>query len=116
MLVTRYSYEVYRTWRDYSQELYALWVDQPLEGLLQVIILIIAWTHGSIGLYYWLRLRSFFPRIRALLLPVAVLLPVLALLGFAQGSRKVAELSQDAQWRAETLNVDAMVRRRCPRR
>jgi adenylate cyclase len=108
VLVTRYSHEVYGTWRGYSQELYVLWVDQPLKGLLQVVILIIAWVHGSIGLYYWLRLRPFFPRVRALLQLVAVLLPVLALLGFAQGSRRVAELSQDGQWRAETLNVDAM--------
>ena len=39
-------------------------------------------THGSIGVYYWLRLKKPFRTIAPVLFAVAVLLPILALLGF----------------------------------
>ena len=54
-------------------------------------VLIIAWVHGSIGLYFWLRMKAFFRRAAPFLLAAAVLVPTLALLGFYQGGR--ADLS-----------------------
>ena len=71
---------------------------------MQVTVLLVAWIHGCIGIYLWLRLRSFFPRIAPLLLVGAVMLPSLALLGFYQQGRVVLQLAQQpgqvAEWRS----------------
>ena len=57
---------------------------RPDLGVLQAMLLLVAWIHGCIGVYFWLRLKRFFPRMAPVLLGLAVLLPVLALLGFYQ--------------------------------
>ena len=63
------------------------------------ILLIVAWVHGCIGIYFWLRLKPFFIRAAPYLLAAAVLIPTLALLGIYQGGRSVAADSEDGEWR-----------------
>jgi adenylate cyclase len=75
---------------DYEFVLRALWVTTPMVGLKQVVATIVIWTHGCLGLYFWLRFRPWYPRAAPWLLVAAVLVPVLALLGFADGGRSVA--------------------------
>ena len=70
-------------------------------------MLIIAWVHGCIGLYFWLRMKAFFKRAAPFLLAAAVLIPTLALLGFYQGGRTVVADSDDAEWRADNLSPRA---------
>ncbi|MGT2491771.1 hypothetical protein ACU4GD_17675 [Cupriavidus basilensis] len=60
----------------------------------------VAWLHGCYGIWFWLRLKPWFGAWRSVLLSAAVLLPVLALLGFLQGGREVIALAQDPVWRA----------------
>jgi adenylate cyclase len=87
----------------YPQVLYAFWVARPYKIWLMSGVLIIAWVHGSIGLYFWLRMKAFFRRAAPFLLAAAVLVPTLALLGFYQGGRAVAAASQNEDWRANNL-------------
>jgi adenylate cyclase len=101
---TRISLAAYATQKGYAQELYSFWVSAPLFGGLQVLVLIVAWVHGCIGLYQWLRLKPMFGRWMPFLFCAAVLLPVLALLGFFQAGRTVLSLAQDPAWRAANLN------------
>ncbi len=88
----------------YPQELYAFWVSYPFKGVQITLVLLIAWIHGCIGLFFWLRIKAFFKRAAPFLLAAAVLIPTLALLGFYQGGRAVAALSQDASWQANNLS------------
>ena len=88
----------------YPQQLYAFWVARPYKTWLMSAVLIIAWVHGSIGLYFWLRMKAFFKRAAPFLLAAAVLVPTLALLGFYQGGRAVAAASQNKDWRANNLS------------
>ncbi len=74
---------------DYQFVLRALWIDTPIIGLKQVVATIVIWVHGCLGLYFWLRYRQGYPRAAPWLLVAAVLVPVLALLGFADGGRAV---------------------------
>ena len=104
LFATRISLAVYATEKGYAQELYSFWVNAPRMGVLQVSVLIVAWTHGCIGLYQWLRLKPMFGRWMPYLFCGAVLLPVLALLGFFQGGRTLLSLAQDPAWRAANLN------------
>ena len=65
-------------------------------------VMTIAWVHGCIGLYLWLRMKAFFKRAAPFLLAAAVLIPTLAMLGFYQGGRKVID-DDSREWRAENL-------------
>jgi len=87
----------------YPQELFLFWVSSHTRLWLMLAVLVIAWVHGCIGLYFWLRMKAFFKRAAPFLLAAAVLIPTLALLGVYQGGRSVAD-SDDADWRAANLS------------
>jgi adenylate cyclase len=103
LVVTRLDLAIYGTEKGYAQELYAFWVASPLWGSVQVLLLIVAWIHGCVGVYFWLRLKTFFPRYAPIMLAAASLLPVLALLGFLQGGRTILTLANERTWRAANL-------------
>jgi adenylate cyclase len=90
----------------YPQVLYGYWLVLPYRIWLTLAALIIAWIHGSIGLYFWLRMKAFFKPAAPFLLAAAVLVPTLALLGLYQGGRSVVEDSASAEWRAANLGQD----------
>lgn len=88
----------------YPQVIYYEWVNRPYLHWVQFALLLVAWTHGCIGLYFWLRLKGFFRKAAPYLLAAAVLIPTLALLGLVQGAREVTALSENPQWRATNLS------------
>src|SRR5947199_5528315 len=90
----------------YPQVFYAYWVVWPYKMWLMFFVLIVAWVHGCIGLYFWLRMRAFFKSAGPFLLAAAVLIPTLAMLGLYQGGRSVVEDSASPEWRAENLSAD----------
>src|SRR5215472_12341468 len=87
----------------YAGVLYSFWVSRPYMHWVQFALLLVAWTHGCIGLYFWLRLKGFFRRAAPYLLAAAVLIPTLALLGVVQGAREVIALSTSPEWRANNI-------------
>ena len=87
----------------YPQELYLFFVAAPGRLWLMTTLLVIAWVHGCIGIYFWLRLKPFFARAAPYLLAAAVLIPTLALLGIYQGGRSVATEADDDEWRTHNL-------------
>jgi len=88
----------------YPQELYGFLVVWPYKIWMMTAVLVIAWIHGSIGLYFWLRMKAFYKRAAPFLLAAAVLVPTLALLGLYQSGRSVIEDSDSAQWKADNLS------------
>src|ERR1700722_467290 len=44
----------------YPQVFYADWVVWPHKMWLMFAVLIVAWVHASIGLYFWLRMKAFY--------------------------------------------------------
>ncbi len=100
LAVTRIAFATYGLNKGYAQELYSFWIASPPLGDVQIALLIVAWLHGCLGIAFWLRLKPWFARVRAPLLSIAVLLPVLALLGYLQAGRQVVALAHDPAWRA----------------
>lgn len=92
----------------YPQVLYAYWVERPAMLWAQFGLLLVAWCHGCIGLYFWLRLKRFFARASPYLLVTATLIPTLALLGLIQGGREVVQLAQQPEWYAANLAAPAL--------
>jgi adenylate cyclase len=90
--------------RLYPQILFLYWIWAPWRIWMMLAVMTIAWVHGCIGLYLWLRMRAFFRRAAPFLLAAAVLVPTLAMLGFYQSGRMVIDLDSE-EWRAETQST-----------
>lgn len=100
----RLAYDLFANEKYYSQVL-ALYVSTHQHMFaLQFLVLIVAWTHGCIGLYFWFRLRPLFQKFAPVLLAIAVLLPAAAALGAYQGAKTAQQLYQSEQWRAQNLS------------
>jgi adenylate cyclase len=89
----RYVYSAFNVTRRYDAVLTVYFSFVPFWGWRQVTVLLVAWTHGCLGVHYWLRARSAYHKFAPVVLTFATLLPVLALLGIWQGTRQVL-----AQW------------------
>jgi adenylate cyclase len=100
LAVTRVAFTAFGLNKGYAQELYSFWIASPTLGWIQLTLLVVAWLHGCLGIAFWLRVKPWFPPLRPALLAVAILLPVLALLGYLQAGRAVVALAQDPVWRA----------------
>src|SRR3954467_7795809 len=88
----------------YAQVFYAYWVAWPYKIFQMFAVLLIAWIHGCIGLYFWLRMKAFYKRAAAFLLAAAVLAPTPATLGRYQAGRTVVAVSEGGQWKADNLS------------
>jgi len=88
---------------NYASTLFYFWGQRPDQIVVQLILMTVAWTHACIGLYFWLRLKSFFAWAAPFLLVFATLLPVLAMIGADRGGREVVELADEQAWRQQNL-------------
>ena len=108
VVATRIGYELVDAIDAYTRLVLVYWQLRPDLGLKQEAALVVTWVHGCIGLHFWLRLRRWYPRWAPALAALALLLPVLAFLGFAEAGREVAAQAREASWVKlvmETTNV-----------
>src|SRR6201987_127565 len=85
---------------DYGYVLAVYWRYAPLFALQQLLVVVIVWIHGAIGLYSTLVLKPAWPRLAPVVIPILFAIPILALLGFAHaGERVLARLASDPDWR-----------------
>ena len=90
IVATRIVHDVYGYHDTYKAIVHSLWLTAPANGLRQSFLLIIVWVHGCIGVHFWLRYRPWYTAVGPVLLSFAIVLPVLALLGFAAMGKTVA--------------------------
>ncbi|MBW9113284.1 adenylate/guanylate cyclase domain-containing protein [Rhizobium cauense] len=88
---TRIAHTLFHYRDDYETIVRLLWITSPGSGWRQIVALLAVWIHGCIGLHFWLRYRPWYDSVAALLLAVAILLPVLGILGFIEMGRTIAE-------------------------
>lgn len=89
---TRIAYVFFNVNDTYLYELARLWPDR---GFLQSLLLVLVWSHGCIGLHFWLRLSDRYNALRPVLWPIAALVPVLGIAGFAVSGQLTAEIMSD---------------------
>ncbi|GAB1717286.1 MAG: hypothetical protein NTAFB05_23280 [Nitrobacter sp.] len=89
---TRVAHAVFGANDIYLYELVRLWPDG---AILQSTLLVLVWLHGCIGIHYWLRLSDSYSRFAPFLLIGALLLPVLALSGFAVAGMRATDIMSD---------------------
>jgi adenylate cyclase len=87
----------------YARLLWNYFVLSPWHGYQQMVVLVVAWAHAMLGLHFWLRIRPWYARVEAPALAVAVLIPVLSLLGMIEAGRQVVALAADPNWTREAF-------------
>jgi len=106
VVVTRISDSFSHT--DVGYYAYLLWVyfvRSPDHGFVQMLVLVVAWGHAMIGLHFWLRVRAWYARLQSAALIVAVLVPVLSLLGAIEAGRQVMALAVDPNWIGDRITL-----------
>ena len=81
---------------NFAMEVRTFWIKAPAKGVQQSVLLVVAWLHACLGLWFWLRTKAWFPQASATLFTAAVLVPVLALLGLAEAGKQLAALPPPA--------------------
>src|SRR5258708_6740381 len=105
-ITTRFAFEAYGAQPDYARIVWMLWHSNR-EGR-QMALLVPGWLHGCLGLNFAFGRRAWFQRLRMILFGVALLLPVLATLGFLEMLKEVSILAQDPAWfSTDVLSLDA---------
>src|SRR6187551_2446998 len=97
---TRVAQSILGTEPSYRSVVSGIW-NNPIALVRHPALVVIVWTHLAIGLHFWLRLRRWYRKALPILYPIAIVVPVLALLGlFGTGVRLAAEP------RAQTVFAD----------
>ena len=78
----------------YRAVLHRLWPDK---AVLQSVLMLLVWTHGIIGIHFTLRSRDAYRYWRDPFLLGSVLIPLLALIGFAVAAREVQHMGMPAE-------------------
>jgi adenylate cyclase len=89
----------------YAYLLWVYFVRSPEYGFVQMLVLVVAWGHAMIGLHFWLKVRPWYARLQPTALVVAVLVPVISLLGAIEAGRQVTALAADPNWIHERITL-----------
>jgi adenylate cyclase len=103
ILGTRLAHAAFSVEDTYTYVLLVYFVFSPVLLAKQVLVVLVAWLHGCIGMHYWLRLKRWYPRAVPALYGAALIVPVLALIGFFDGGRAVMRLAADPAWLDQAL-------------
>ncbi len=87
----------------YAYLLWVYFVQSPSHGAWQLVVLVVAWAHAMVGLHFWFRVRPWYTRLQATALVIAVLIPVLSVLGTIEAGRQVIALAADPNWTQEAF-------------
>jgi adenylate cyclase len=99
----RVGFELYGLHPDYHRIVWALWASDG-EGR-QLALLAPGWLHGCLGLNFAFGRRPLYRRLRPVLFGIALLLPVLAALGFLAMGRELALLGADRSWLEANVSI-----------
>lgn len=100
IVATRMRSEFFGIEVTYVQEIVTFWND-PFRGWRQIVLLVVVWLHMTMGLHYWLRLKTWYPTALPYLYMAAVLVPVLALLSYWRVGLELTPQMASPEWMAK---------------
>lgn len=100
---TRYMTEFAGVNDVYGVTLQHLW---PSKAYSQIVLLLVVWMHGIIGINYSMRLQPWYPRVRETFLIISVIIPVVAIAGYVAAGREAVVLANpDVRWSEQQVGV-----------
>lgn len=103
VVATRWASDAYGLSPTYPRIVYNLFVSDN-EGR-QIALLVPGWLHGCLGVWYAFKRHEAVMRLKLPLFAFALLVPVLAGLGFVSMGREVEDLARDPGWVATYAEV-----------
>ncbi len=103
VLGTRIVQEFFGTNDSFTYVQIVYFVVDPVSGIRQVAVLLVAWIHACLGIHFWLRFKTGYRRWFWAAYSLALLVPVLALLGLWSGGQEVLRQTTDPTWLDATL-------------
>jgi adenylate cyclase len=85
---TRFNWLLFDHDINYKRLVGVMWAD-PYTALRQSVLLLIVWTHFCFGIHYWLRIQRWYAGAQPVLFAAALLIPSLALAGFAAAGNEL---------------------------
>lgn len=101
IIFTRAAHEIFDVNDRYEYLIGLIWGSSSARN--QSLLLLIVWTHGCIGLHFWLNSTRWWRRNTAWLSALAALVPGFALAGFLVEGRRVSAALGNAETRAPLL-------------
>jgi adenylate cyclase len=95
-------HEVFGVTHHYARVSLSMWGDVATPTQ-QAVLTIVVWIHFALGIHFWLRVKRWYPRVQMMLQAFALLIPILALIGFTRAGQQVAVLRNDEVWRTTML-------------
>lgn len=103
-LNTRLAYELFGQDDSYHLELAIFFILKPELIYQQMLLLLVVWVHGCIGLHQWLRLKPSYRHVQWFAFAVALLLPAAALSGIWVAGRDIIHLASESAWLEQQLS------------
>jgi adenylate cyclase len=104
LVSTRIAEHVMDVTSAYSTVLIVQWLMFPWLGAVQMLAVLIVWTHACIGIHFWLRTKTWYPEWREYLFTFALLLPALALAGYITAGNQILRQAKAANYVQSTLD------------
>lgn len=79
----------------YKGLLHYFWIQNPFEGLRQILVLVVLWVHGAVGILTFFRLQNWWAKLGPFVNPLIVIVPVSSLLGFVEAGKEVISSNPD---------------------
>ena len=87
----------------YEYVLAVFWHFSPAKGWLQVVLLVVAWSHASISIHHWLKVKPWYPAWQVHLYGIALIIPVAATMGYIAGGYEVLDKLKNPLWLIQML-------------
>lgn len=88
---------------NYEYVLAVFWHFAPVQGWLQVVLLVVTWTHAVVGIHNWLKVKPWYTTWQPHLYGLALLIPVMAIMGYVSGGFEVLEKLKNPLWLIQML-------------
>ena len=88
---------------NYEYVLAVFWHFAPIQGWLQVVLLVVTWTHAVFGIHNWLKVKPWYPLWQPHLYGLALLIPTMAIMGYVSGGFEVLEKLKNPLWLIQML-------------
>ena len=88
---------------NYEYVLAVFWHFSPIQGWLQVVLLVVTWTHAVVGIHNWLKVKPWYTTWQSHLYGLALLIPAMAIMGYVSGGYEVLEKLKNPLWLIQML-------------
>ena len=102
---TRGLVEIFGIKSGYAFEMLFLWVFMPAFLYSQIMLILLSWVHGCLGLHAWLRLKPGYQRYQSVVIGFTIAWTSFALAGYIAAGLRAQQMANNEAWVGEILKA-----------